>query len=398
VNEIQSFAELMLIAGAVFAAALLAIGFTRRVHLPTPAVFLAFGFLVGSLWSSLADVFGPVTTSRVGTAGLIVILFGGGLNLGLRGLRAQGRGVALLGIVGTALTAVALAGAAHVVTDLDWTESVILGAILAPTDPAAVFSLLRGRNVSARASSILEGEAGINDPVAIVLTIAMLESVQDGVTVTGILGEMAVEAAIGTLAALAVFGLVRLLIRGPGRIPHGALPLLLLAFGFVAYGVGGVAGGSGFLAVYLLGLLLGDDRVASVEEVRSDSETFSHLAEASLFLTLGVALNVVSLQTQLAAGLVLGAVLVAAVRPAVAGLLLAGEQLDRDERLVCILGGLKGAVPLVLATLPFIYGLAHAPQLFALAAIVSIGSMVVQGVAVSLLISVRSERTAGGPS
>jgi cell volume regulation protein A len=327
----------------------------------------------------------------------VVILFAGGLSLGLHGLRAQGRGVALLGLAGTAATALALGAATHAVTDLAWTPSLILGAVLSPTDPAAVFSLLRGRDVSERASSILQGEAGINDPVAIVLTIAMLESVDGGVTVPGILGEMAFEAAVGGVAALAVWMAVRGVLRRAGPVPQGTQFLLLLAFAFVAYGLGTVAGGSGFLAVYLLGLLLGDDPAASTAEMSSDSETFSQLAEAGLFLALGVALNAVSLTSQLGAGLALVAVLVVIVRPAVAGVLLAAEALDRDERVVCVLGGLKGAVPLVLGTLPFIYGMADAGRLFALVAIVSIGSMVVQGVAVSLLIAVRSESRVSAP-
>jgi potassium/hydrogen antiporter len=392
VNEIQGFGQALLLGGAALAAALVAAGFTGRLHLPTPVVFLAIGYGVGVAVSQAGDIFGPVETSRVGTVGLVVILFAGGLDLGLHGLMAQGRGVALLGLLGTAATAVALAATAHLVTDLGWTASFILGAILSPTDPAAVFSLLRGRDVSRRASSILQGEAGINDPVAIVLTIAMLESLDGGVTVPGILGEMAVEAGIAAAVALAAVVLLRPLLRaGGGAFSPPVLPLVLGAFAFAAYGGAAVLGGSGFLAVYLLGLALGDERISGMAELKQTHETFAQVAEAGLFLVLGIALSTLSLRPELGAGLAIAAGLVLVIRPLVGGVLLAAEPLNRDERLVVILGGLKGAVPLVLGTLPFIYGMPSAARLFALAAVASVASVVVQGVAVSLLIAVRSD-------
>lgn len=385
-TEIHDFGAWLLLAGCALAAAVAAAGLTRRLHLPTPVVFLAIGYAVGAAVPEATELLDPLETSRVGTVALIVILFAGGLATGGRAVLAEGRAVLALGLVGTAATALAVGLAAHTVAGLEWTPALILGAILAPTDPAAVFSLLRGRDVSPRASSILQGEAGINDPIGIVLTVALLESAEGDLSVGGVLGEMALEAVIGVAVAAAVLAALRLAGRSHALVSQAALPLLLAGVAFATYGAAAVAGGSGFLAVYLLGLALAGRPVWGDRGATEVHGLLSEVAEAGIFLALGIALNLVALRPELAAGLVLAAILVVVIRPAVALALLAAEDLRRIERAICVLGGLKGAVPLVLGSLPFLFDLEQAPEIFALTAIVSVASILAQGIAVSVTI------------
>ncbi len=249
----------------------------------------------------------------------------------------------------------------HWVTGLGWTLSLIVGAALSPTDPAAVFSVLHGRSGgSLRVATVLEGEAGFNDPVAIALVIALVDAAHHGhdPAVGEIAWTMLREGVVGAIVGI---GLALLLARllSPRAPTIGVAPALVVSLGaFLAFGVAGVAHGSGFLAAYLFGLVLGDRLQAARETVGRLQEQLSSLAEVGMFVLLGVALMTIPLRGSLAEALAIAALLVLVIRPLVAGPVLAVSGLGRAGTIFGVWGGLKGAVPILLGSLPIASGLA----------------------------------------
>jgi cell volume regulation protein A len=298
--------------------------------------------------------------------------------------------VLALGVVGTGATFALVAVAAHELVGLAWTPALLLGAVLSPTDPAAVFAAVsRAGAGRARIVPLLEGEAGFNDPVAIALTLALVAAAGsaggdiDALSVTGTtMRELAVGAVVGLLA-----GLLAARVLGPRR-PEVAMapPLAVLAGGFATFGLGSLAHGSGFVAVYLYGLVLGDDAdLPQADEVRAFGEQLGSLAEIAMFVLLGVALARVPLQGALVDAAVLTLVLVFLIRPLVAYPTLRAFRRSHGEALFATAGGLKGAVPILLAVLPLQAGLEDSSRIFALAGLVVLASLALQGPVVARL-------------
>jgi cell volume regulation protein A len=174
-TELIDFGEIVLVVSIGFLLALLSTKLTERVPIPSPAIFLLAAALASDLFPPLAEHISVRTVERVGVVALIVILFDGGMKVGWRRFRAAAAPISLLGIVGTFATAGLMAVFAHAFFGFDWTLAWILGAALAPTDPAVMFSVIGNREVGGRSGTVLEGESGANDPVGIALVIGILE-------------------------------------------------------------------------------------------------------------------------------------------------------------------------------------------------------------------------------
>jgi cell volume regulation protein A len=296
--------------------------------------------------------------------------------------------VLALGIGGTLVTFVLVAVSTHWVTGLGWTLSLIVGAALSPTDPAAVFSVLHGRSGgSLRVATVLEGEAGFNDPVAIALVIALVDAARKGhdpavgQIAWTMLREGVVGAIVGVVLALALDRLLSS--RGPS-IP--VAPALVVSLGaFLAFGVAGIAHGSGFLAAYLFGLMLGDRLQDARDTVGRLHDQLSSLAEVGMFVLLGVALMTIPLRHSLLDAAVVAALLVLVIRPLVAGPVMGAFGLGRAGSIFGIWGGLKGAVPILLGSLPIARGLAGGERLFALVGLVVVFSLLAQGLTLGRL-------------
>ncbi|HAG58009.1 MAG TPA: sodium:proton exchanger, partial [Arthrobacter bacterium] len=269
--DVQPFSLVMVLVAAALLAAVLAHRLSARLRVPAPAVFL----LAAALASDVAPVLGqiPVTVDeRIVIVALVFILFDGGMHIGWRRFRRSAVAIAWIGIAGTAATAAALALAAHVFFGFGWGAALLIGAALSPTDPAAVFSILGGREITGRTGTILEGESGANDPVGIALMISLLGATGGGLDAVAsgtadFMLQMAIGALIGFFAGHGLLALMRK-VALPNEALHSVGTMAAVAF---IYAATTLLHGSGFLAVFLAGIIIGDQRAP----YKRDIERFS---------------------------------------------------------------------------------------------------------------------------
>jgi cell volume regulation protein A len=381
VTELQDFGVIVLIAAGGFLLVLMTTKVTERLPLPAPALFLVAAVVASDVWPELGDALSIKEVERIGVAALIVILFDGGMHVGWRRFRAAAFPIASLGIFGTFATAAVMAVFAHELFGFDWTTAGILGAALAPTDPAVMFSVLGNREVSGRTGTILEGESGANDPVGIALMIGMLEfATADDATGWTIVSEFSVEMVVGLAVGLAAAFVLRPLMQI--SLPNeGLYPVRVLAAAAVIYGAASVAHGSGFLAVFVAGMLVGDIRAPYKTEIERFYTSLASLAEVAVFVALGLTIDVTELvdEGNWLDGLLLAILLALIARPVAVGLLLLPVRLRMGERLFVMWSGLKGAVPILLAAFAVLAGADDADRIYQIVFVVVLFSVVVQG-------------------
>jgi cell volume regulation protein A len=378
----HELALLLAVAGGAVCAALAIEPAARALGVPTPLAFLLGGLALGELWGGSHAAARPDAIAVFGTVALVIVLLQGGFACGLTAVRRQIAPVLALGVGGTAATFGLVALAAHALTPLDWTQSLLLGAVLSPTDPAAVFAAVsRAGAGGARIVRLLEAEAGFNDPVAIALTLALVSAAGSGhIAASSIAWTTARELVVGSAVGL-LAGLLAARLLGPRRpLPAAAAPLVVLAGAFATFGLGALAHGSGFVAVYLFGLVLGDDAdLPGADAVRGFGEQLASLAEIAMFVLLGVALAQVPLQGRLVEAGALTVAVVFLIRPLCVYPLLRAFRRSRADALFATAGGLKGAVPILLAAFALLAGVREGQQIYDLVFIVVAFSVIVQG-------------------
>ena len=381
-SDVEHFALILLIMAAAVVAAVLSNRISERIRIPAPAIFVLAAAVASDVIPALGQL-SVTTVQRLVTVALAVILFDGGMHIGWRRFRPAAGAVVWVGVAGTFATAAALAALAHLLFGLDWWVALLLGTALAPTDPAVVFSVLGRREVAGRSGTILEGESGANDPVGIALMASLLTAGQTagldaaGAVVGGFLVQLAVGAAVGVAGGMLLVGFMR---RVP--LPSGALyPLRVLASALVIYGAATVAHGSGFLAVFIAGILVGDARAPYKGEIERFHAALASLAEIVAFIVLGLTVGLHTLPDGGAwvIGLTLAVLLTFVVRPLLVGLLLLPVRLAWGERLFVLWAGLKGAVPILLGTFLLTAEVPDASRLYAVIFVVVAFSVLVQG-------------------
>jgi cell volume regulation protein A len=351
------------------------------VPVPAPAIFLIAAAVASDVWPSLRDELPIRTVERIAVVALIVILFNGGIDIGWRRLRRSAGPVLSVGLLGTFATAGLVALFAHAVLGMGWTTAGLVGAALAPTDPAVMFSVLGGREIEGRAGTILEGEAGVNDPAGIALMVGMIElATHDDATAWVIVREFGVEMVVG--AALGLLGaalLIPLLRRA--RLASDTLhAVFALGAAATLYGVTAVAHGSGFLAVFVLGLRLGDAEVAFRSELVRFHAALATVAEMVVFVALGLTIDLGMLSARdWLEGAAIAVVLGLVVRPAVVAATLARADLARNEKAFIAWSGLKGAVPILLAAFGVLQAVGEADRIYAIVFVVVLVSVLGQG-------------------
>ena len=375
------FAQLLLLLSLAVIAAVLSNRLTARIRVPAPALFLAGSAIAGAVLPGL--VAPPErTVERIVTVALLCILFDGGMHIGRRRFRAAAAPIAVVGVAGTFLTAAAAAGVAHFGFGFGWYVSLLVGTAIAPTDPGVVFSVLGRREIAGRSSTILEGESGANDPVGIALMVSLLTagSLSGGALVqvaSEFLLQMGVGAALGLLGGRALLWFMRRV-----SLPsEGLYPLRTLASVLMLYGVTTIAHGSGFLAVFVAGILLGDERAPFKKEVERFHSALASLGEIVAFVVLGLTVNLSDLtRTDVwVPGLVLGAALAFVIRPLLVWLCLIPARLRRNEQAFVLFAGLKGAVPILLGSLLLAANVPGSRRLYGIVVVVVAFSVVVQG-------------------
>ena len=382
VESIEPFGLTLLIAAGVVSLAVLSNRVSSRIRIPAPAIFLVAAAAASDLLPSLRGI-SIVTVEQIVTVALVLILFDGGMQVGVRRLRAAIGTVLSVGVLGTFLTAAGLAVLSHLLFGFPWLVALLLGTALAPTDPAVVFSVLGNREIGGRAGVIIEGESGANDPVGIALLVSLLavgSSTGLG-AVENVLGEFALQMLIG--AAIGLAG-GYLLLTAMRRIPlpgEGLYPLRTLAISIGLYGAATVAHGSGFLAVFVSGIVIGDAAAPFKREIERFHTSLASLSEIIAFVALGMTVSLTHLVTNDAwrNGLILAVLLTFVVRPLLVGPLLLATRLRAGERVFVLWSGLKGAVPILLGTYILASGSAQDVLVYEIIFVVVAFSVVVQG-------------------
>ena len=383
----DSFAITVAVVAAAIALAVLAQLLSRRVRIPAPAFFLIAAALA-ALFLPPVSAHGRLLDERVVSVALAVILFDGGMHIGWRRFRESAWPIVWLGILGTALTAAAVAASAHFIFGLDPTASLLLGAALSPTDPAVVFSVLGKTEIGGRSGTILEGESGANDPVGIAIMASLLAASGTGWAAVGsgaleFVLQLVIGAAVGIVGGLGLRWVLRRV-----ALPNEALAsVFAVAAAVFLYGAGTVAHGSGFLAVFIAGIAVGDLRAPYKREITLFSSGLASLAEVVAFAVLGltVELDYVLQPAVLWTGLGIVALLIFVIRPLFVGLVALPIRLAWGERAFVLWAGLKGAVPILLGLLVVSSGVAGAHELYAIVFVVVLVSVVLQGGLVPLL-------------
>jgi cell volume regulation protein A len=388
VSEVQDFGLVVLGVGAACALAVGSSRLTERFAIPGPAVFLVGAAVLSDLFDSLGGL-SILTVERIGVVALVVILFDGGSRIGLRRLRTAAVPVLTLGVLGTFATAGIVTLAAHVLLDFSWITSGLIGAALAPTDPAVMFSVLGRREVSGRTGTILEAESGANDPVGIALMIGMLDfATSEHGSFWQVLREFAVEMSVGLAVGVAGAYLLLALLQRVSLPRFGLYPLRTLAAAGVVYGAASVLHGSGFLAVFVAGIVIGDVETPFKAEVGRFFVSLASLAEIVVFVALGLTIDLGGMDGGVwLDGAVLAIVLALVARPVAVGALLLPVDLRVGERLFVMWAGLKGAVPIFLAAFAILAGVEGARELYGIVFVVVALSVIVQGSTIALAAS-----------
>ncbi|MGA8246439.1 MAG: cation:proton antiporter [Nocardioides sp.] len=380
-HDVAPFALVVAVAALALLAAAGSSRLAEWIRIPAPAIFLVAASLCAELFPHLGSL-SIRADQRIVTVALVLILFDGGMHIGLTRFRPVAGAVMWLGVAGTFVTTGALAVFAHLIFGFDWRAALLVGTALAPTDPAVVFSVLGRREVTGHTGTLLEGESGANDPVGVALMLAILGTTGGGWSaVAHGTGEFALQMVLGVAFGIGGGLSLRWLLCHVA-LPNEALyPLRTVAFALLVYGVTTLAHGSGFMAVLLAGILVGDTRAPYKREIERFASASGSLGEIVAFTVLGLSIPLSEAfgHGRGWTGLGLAALLFLVVRPVCVGLLIAPVRLRRGERAFVLWAGLKGAVPILLGTYVLAEGVAGASRIYGVIFVVVLASVVVQG-------------------
>ncbi|MFC5907616.1 potassium/proton antiporter [Streptacidiphilus monticola] len=346
----------------VLLVAVTAVRLSSRSGLPSLLLYLGIGIALGQ--DGLGVGFDNARLTQVlGYAALVVILAEGGLGTRWQAIRPAVPAAAVLATVGTAVSVGVTAVGAHFLVGTDWRLSLLLGAVVSSTDAAAVFSVLRRVPLPGRLSGLLEAESGFNDAPVVILVVAFatagpIESWY------GLLGTVVFELAAGLAIGLAVGWLGALALRQVALPSSGLYPIAVVALTILAYAGGALLHGSGFLAVYVSALILGNARLPHGQATRGFAEGLAWIAQISMFVLLGLLANPHTMADAVVPAIVVGLVLVLVARPLSVVLSLTPFRWGWRDQALASWAGLRGAVPIVLATIPVVSRVTGAERLF----------------------------------
>jgi cell volume regulation protein A len=380
--------QLLLGASVLLLLSVLSSTASGRLGVPALLLFLAIGMLAGSDGPGGIHFDNPFLAQSIGVVALVFILFAGGLDTDWAVVRSQfGRGVAL-STVGVAITAGLIGLFATTVVGFSWLEGLLIGAIVSSTDAAAVFAVMRSRSVRLRdpLKPLLELESGSNDPMAVFLTIGLI-SLMTGASTSVIdlvpmfVRQMVVGAAIG-------YGIGKLMVELVNRLRleyEGLYPVLTLSLVLLTYSGSAWLGGNGFLAVYLAGLIMGSRDFLHKRSLLRFHDGLAWLMQIAMFLVLGLQVFPAQLLSVAGIGLFLALFLMLCARPVAVFLTLAFTRLTVREKTMIAWVGLRGAVPIILATFPLLAGIPQAPMMFNLVFFIVLTSVLLQGTSIPLV-------------
>jgi cell volume regulation protein A len=378
--------ELILITGALLTGGLIASFLAVRVRIPALVLFLGLGMAIGSDGTGWIHFDNYELARTVGIIALALILFEGGLATGFEEIRPVLRPSLSLAFLGTLGTAVVTGLTASWLFHFSTLEGLLLGSILAATDGAAVFSVLRGSTLERRLARTLEGEAGFNDPIAVLLVLGFIDWIQKpDYGLLDMLGLFVQQLTIGAAVGLVVGRLGAEAFRRAQMASSGLYPVASLTIAALAFGAADVLHGSGFFAVYLAGLSLGSARIPARRTIAAFHDGLAWVAQIGMFFVLGLLVFPHQLGGVALEGTVLALVLVFVARPLAVLVATAFERFTLAEKLTLGWAGLRGAVPVVLAIFPVIDSVPHSLEFFNIVFFAVLLSTLLQGSTFELL-------------
>ncbi len=369
--------RLLLESAVILLVAVVAVRLATRSGLPSLLIYLGIGVALGQ--NGVGITFNNAELTQVlGYAALVVILAEGGLKTSLRAIKPVLPSATVLATFGVGVSVFVTAVGAHWLGGFDWRVSLLLGAIVSSTDAAAVFSVLRLVPLPERLTGLLEAESGFNDAPVVILVVAFattgpLDSWY--VLVGTIIGELAVGAAVGYAVGKAgAYAVKRIALPSSGLYPIAVISLAVLA-----YAAGALLHGSGFLAVYIAAVLLGNSKLPHGPAVRGFADGLAWIGQIGMFVVLGLLCNPDTMGSAVVPALVIGAVLVFLARPASVLLTMTPFRLPWREQALLSWAGLRGAVPIVLATIPLVADIPQAQEVFNIVFILVVVFTLLQG-------------------
>jgi cell volume regulation protein A len=374
---LQQLYLVLLAGGLVLLASIVATRAASRVGLPSLLLFLAVGVVVGEDGLGL-HFENYQLADHLGTVALAIILIEGGLTTRFADVRRVLAPAGMLATLGVAVSMVVTAVGANLLLGIDWQLAFLLGAIVSSTDAAAVFSVLRVVPLPRRVAGLLEAESGFNDAPAVILVL-MFSATPLHLSPLHALGELVYELGAGAAIGLGCGLLGSIALRRIALPASGLYPLANFGLGMVAFAAAGSAHASGFLAAYLAAVVLANSGLPHRSATRSFAEGLGWLAQIGLFVLLGLLVDPSDLAAELVPAIVVGLVLLLVARPLSVAISLAGFRIPWREQVFISWAGLRGAVPIVLATFPIVEGVPNAIRLLNIVFILVVVYTLVQG-------------------
>ncbi|HHX44554.1 MAG TPA: potassium/proton antiporter [Chloroflexi bacterium] len=383
------FAEYIVIGvAALILLGVLASKISDRIGVPALLLFLVLGMLAGSEGIGGIEFSDPGLMQIISVVALALILFSGGLDTDWSIVREVAPESWTLATVGVFLTALVLAVIASYVFNISFLEGMLMASIMSSTDAAAVFAILRSRNVSLKhpLKPLLELESGSNDPMAVLLTVGCIElllepSASVWVMVLSLVRQMVLGAIVGYLMGRVVVWLINHLDLGY----DGLYPVLSTALVLITYSITAFLGGSGYLAVYLAGIVIASRRFVHRRSLLSFHDGLAWLSQIVLFVSLGLLVFPSQLVPIAGRAMVVALALIVVARPVVVYVLLAPSRLNLKEKTLIAWVGLRGAVPVVLGIFPLVAGVPNAALYFNVVFFVVIVSALLQGATIPIV-------------
>lgn len=368
--------QVLAVGALVLLVAVVAVRVATRIGMPSLLLYLGLGVLIGG------DVLGVTfdnaeLTQTLSYAALILILTEGGISTNWQQIKPAVPAAAVLSTIGVGVSVGVIAVATRWVLDVDWATAILMGAIVSSTDAAAVFSVLRSLPLPKRLTGLLEAESGFNDAPVVILVATFAH--QGTHIWYRVVGEIVLELAIGAAIGLAIGKIGSWGLRHIALPASGLYPIAVITLSVLAYATGALAHGSGFLSCYLAALILGNSALPHKAATRGFAEGVGWIAQIGLFVLLGLLVTPHELGNAIVPALLIGTVLLLLARPLSVVVSTSPFKVPWREQVILSWAGLRGAVPIVLATIPIVEGVPEAERLFNITFVLVIVFTIVQG-------------------
>ncbi|MEU9303132.1 potassium/proton antiporter [Streptomyces sp. NPDC048269] len=375
---VHTLNELLLVCSLVLLVAVAAVRISSRSGLPSLLIYLGIGIAIGQDGIGNVVFDNAELTQVIGYAALVVILAEGGLGTKWKEIKPALPAAIVLSLVGVAVSVGVTAAGAHYLVGLEWRQALLIGAVVSSTDAAAVFSVLRKVPLPSRITGVLEAESGFNDAPVVILVVAFaaVEPVDDWYV---LLGKIALELAIGVAIGLTVGFLGSYGLRHVALPASGLYPIAVMAIAVTAYAAGALAHGSGFLAVYLAAMVLGNAKLPHWPATRGFADGLGWIAQIGMFVLLGLLVTPHELVHDFWPAVVIGLVLTMLARPLEVFVSLLPFRMPWREQVLMSWAGLRGAVPIILATIPMVSGIEGSDRVFNIVFVLVVVYTLVQG-------------------